>query len=180
MLPLVPLLGLAANAIPSLIGLINKDAGKVAGEVASIARGLFGTDDAGAVEKAIAADPAKALEWKLALAGFEDRERQRAHDETVKRIEDVLSARNQTVELAKQGSVIAWGAPVVSVIVLATFGFVLWLVLTAKVPSGQENLIYIMLGALTTMASAVVGYWVGSTAGSAQKNEMLAKMVPPK
>jgi hypothetical protein len=87
--------------------------------------------------------------------------------------EDRVSARGQTVELAKAGSRIAWGAPVVSVVVLLTFGAVLSLVLTKSIPAGQETTVSIMLGALTTMATAVVSYWVGSSAGSAAKDKLL-------
>ncbi|MGR0183227.1 hypothetical protein [Azospirillum aestuarii] len=89
--------------------------------------------------------------------------------------EDRASARAQTVQLAQAGSRISWGAPVVSVIVLLAFGYVLQLVLTQSIPPGQETTVSIMLGALTTMASAVVSYWVGSSAGSAAKDKLLRK-----
>ena len=115
----------------------------------------------------------------MAKLAAEQADRQREHDEMLARIEDVSSARAQTTDLAKLGSAIAWGAPLVSVVVLATFFWVLEIVLSQKIPQGQENLVYIMLGALTTMATGVVGYWVGSTAGSSHKNEMLARMIPP-
>lgn len=88
--------------------------------------------------------------------------------------EDRASARSQTVDLARAGSRIAWGAPVVSLLVLVTFGLVLGLVLTRSIPEGQETTVSIMLGALTTMATAVVSYWVGSSAGSAAKDKLLA------
>lgn len=87
--------------------------------------------------------------------------------------EDRASARAQTVELAKAGSKIAWGAPVVSVIVLATFGLVMGMVLTKSIPPGQETTVNLMLGTLQTMATAVVFYWVGSSAGSAAKDKLL-------
>ncbi|NUB05807.1 hypothetical protein FW320_06405 [Azospirillum sp. Vi22] len=89
--------------------------------------------------------------------------------------EDRADARAQTVQLAQAGSRISWGAPVVSVIVLLAFGYVLQLVLTQSIPPGQETTVSIMLGALTTMASAVVSYWVGSSAGSAAKDKLLRK-----
>ncbi|MFC5358215.1 hypothetical protein [Azospirillum himalayense] len=89
--------------------------------------------------------------------------------------EDRASARAQTVELAKAGSRISWGAPIVSVIVLLAFGYVLQLVLTQSIPPGQETTVSIMLGALTAMATSVVGYWVGSSAGSAAKDKLLRK-----
>lgn len=36
-----------------------------------------------------------------------------------------------------------------------------------------------LLGTLAAMASAVVSYWVGSSAGSAQKTDMLFRSAPP-
>lgn len=88
--------------------------------------------------------------------------------------EDRASARSQTVELAKAGSRIAWGGPIVSLVVLGTFGVVLYKVLSAPAGTSIDPNAAIMLGALTTMATAVVSYWVGSSAGSAAKDKLLA------
>ncbi|QCO00450.1 hypothetical protein D3093_34940 (plasmid) [Azospirillum argentinense] len=88
--------------------------------------------------------------------------------------EDRADARAQTVELAKAGSRISWGAPIVSTIVLVTFGVVLYRVLSLPAGSIDQNAT-LMLGSLTTMAAAVVAYWVGSSAGSAAKDKLLRK-----
>ena len=86
------------------------------------------------------------------------------------------SARAQTADGAKGGSPIAWGAPVVSVLVLITFAVVVLVAICTK----QENtpLLNVVLGTLGTMSTAVVTYWVGSSAGSAQKTVLLAKAQP--
>ncbi|WP_454016979.1 hypothetical protein [Azospirillum sp. Marseille-Q6669] len=88
--------------------------------------------------------------------------------------EDQADARAQTVQLAQAGSRISWGAPIVSTIVLVTFGIVLYRVLSRPAGAIDQNAT-LMLGALTTMASAVVSYWVGSSAGSAAKDKLLRK-----
>ncbi|MGR0185413.1 hypothetical protein [Azospirillum aestuarii] len=88
--------------------------------------------------------------------------------------EDRADARAQTVQLAQAGSRISWGAPIVSTIVLVTFGIVLYRVLSQPAGAIDQNAT-LMLGALTTMASAVVSYWVGSSAGSAAKDKLLRK-----
>ncbi|MBK3736466.1 hypothetical protein GAY29_25900 [Azospirillum brasilense] len=88
--------------------------------------------------------------------------------------EDRADARAQTVQLAQAGSRISWGAPIVSTIVLVTFGVVLYRVLNQSAGEIDQNAT-LMLGALTTMASAVVSYWVGSSAGSAAKDKLLRK-----
>ncbi|NUB17144.1 hypothetical protein GAY28_35180 [Azospirillum brasilense] len=84
------------------------------------------------------------------------------------------AARAQTVQLARAGSRNAGGAPIVSTIVLVTFGVVLYRVLSQPAGAIDQNAT-LMLGALTTMASAVVSYWVGSSAGSAAKDKLLRK-----
>lgn len=73
---------------------------------------------------------------------------------------------------------VSWGAPVVSVIVLLTFGAVLALALLHGAPSGSETILNVLLGTLGTLASGVVNFWVGSSAGSARKTELLADSVP--
>lgn len=87
---------------------------------------------------------------------------------------DIANARSQTVSLAQAGSAIAWGAVAVSVIVLAAFALVCWVVLTRALPTGSDQAATLLLGALSAMGSAVVSYWVGSSAGSAHKTALLA------
>jgi membrane protein DedA with SNARE-associated domain len=56
-----------------------------------------------------------------------------------------------------------------------TFAAVMTLVLTYGVPSGSETAANMLLGTLAAMATSVVSYWVGSSAGSARKDEQLAQ-----
>lgn len=66
----------------------------------------------------------------------------------------------------------------VSIIVLLTFLAALGLVLTKSLPAGSEQIANVMLGYLGAMATGVVSYWVGSSAGSAKKTELLAMAQP--
>lgn len=176
-LPLVPLLGLAANALPSLIGLINKDAGKVAGEVAGIAKQLFGTDDAGAVERAIAADPAKALEWKLALAGYEDREKQRTHDEVMQRIADVDSARKRDAGITTAGKH-NWRADILAFLACAGLIVCVWLVANnLNLPERAVNAIMFVAGVFASAVRDVFTFEFGSSRGSHAKDEVIKSMI---
>lgn len=168
-LPLLPLIGLAAQYMPDIIKAVAGDkAGKVAGQVAEAAQAVFGTDDPDAIQAAIAKDSGLALQWQMKLADV-------SLEAEKLRYADIASARSQTVELAKMGSAIAWGAPIISCLVLGAFGAVLWLVLTAAIPEGQKDLANILLGNLSAMAAAVVAYWVGSSAGSARKDGILRR-----
>jgi hypothetical protein len=76
-------------------------------------------------------------------------------------------------------SPVQWAAPIMSVVVLITFGAVMWLVLTHSIPAGGENIATMLLGSLSAMASSVTAYWVGSSAGSDKKTDMLFKSTPP-
>lgn len=96
-----------------------------------------------------------------------------AHLEELKAVlGDLAGARAQTVALVQAGSSIAWATPIVSALVLTAFGTMLTLVLTASVPEGNRDLANIMLGTLNGMATTVVAYWVGSSRGSAVKDEV--------
>ncbi len=166
-----------SNLCPRLLrGSSGDKTGKAVEVVTGAAKQVFGTDDPASLERALAADPAKALEFKRIVLEAEGQERERQHQETLARIVDVQNARGQTVELAKANSAIAWGAPIISAIVLVAFGAALLAVLKEEVPAGSLDIANIMLGTLGAMASAVVGYWVGSSAGSAVKDNALRQM----
>ena len=99
-------------------------------------------------------------------------------DELNSRLKDVQDARAQTVALSQQGSGIAWGAPVVSVIVMLGFGILSYLSIYA--PVAQREVLLFLLGNWSIMAGAVVTYWLGSSAGSKDKDATLARMASRK
>jgi hypothetical protein len=79
-----------------------------------------------------------------------------------------------TLTLTQEHSPMAWGAPIVSTVVLATFGGMLGCLLTFKIPDSALALSNILLGSLSSMAGAVVQYWVGSSSGSRAKDGVIA------
>ena len=175
MMPLVPLLlGIAPTVASWILG--DKTGGAVE-KVTGIAREILGTDDSSGIEAAIARDPNLALRFKTALIQAEADARRQEHEEILARLADVQSARNQTVSLAQAKSPIAWGAVVVSVIVLIGFAAMLWLVIREEVPANQRDMVTLLLGTLAGMASSVVAYWVGSSSGSAQKNAAMERAI---
>jgi hypothetical protein len=96
-------------------------------------------------------------------------------DEVNAYIRDVQDARATTVKLVEQGSSIAWGAPVVSVIVLIGFSVISYLAIYA--PPQQREVLLFLLGAWSSLATGVVGYWVGSSAGSKSKDDALIRIM---
>lgn len=173
-LPLAALLPLVATLAPGLIKYLAGDkAGAVAGQVAAAIRTVAKSDDVVDVELALA-DPARAAELRLELARIEAEQERAILAAT---LADVAGARGQTVALAKAGSPIAWGAPAVSVVVLLAFGAALYAVVAQEIPEGSRDMALLLLGGLLGMAQAVVAYWVGSSAGSARKDQALRDAV---
>jgi ABC-type multidrug transport system permease subunit len=173
-MPFLPLLlGIAPTVASWIMG---DKTGAAVTKITGIDRNLLGTDDATDMERAIAADPNLALQFKMAIIQAEADARRQQFDTLQAQLADVASARSQTVKLAETGSAIAWGAPIISTLI--TFGFfaMLYLVIRQEIPESSQTLANIMLGSLGTSFTAVVGYWVGSSAGSAQKTSALEKI----
>jgi len=156
--------------------------GDVAGAVAQVVQTVTGTGDETVAQQVLARDPQAAATLRLQLAQLAAQQEQAARqaelDEMDARLKDVQDARAQTVGLARAGSAVQWAPAVVSFVVLATFGVVMWAALTRSLPSGSETILNMLLGTLAAMATSVVGYWVGSSAGSAQKTDLLYHSTP--
>ena len=191
MLPLIPLAIQIAPAIAKW--LFGGDGEKIAQQVATVVTQATGVADphtpagAAAVEAVLQATPELAMQLQVQLARIaaeREAEAGRAAEAARKveleallaQIADTDSARRQTISLAQAGSKIAYGAPVVSALVLVTFAVVMALALTRSLPAGSETILSLLLGSLAAMATSVVSYWVGSSAGSARKDDHLAKL----
>lgn len=90
-------------------------------------------------------------------------------------LRDRQNAREHTLALVDKGSVIAWGAPAVSVIVVIGFIALSWMAMNPTQGVRPDVVLY-LLGAWQSLATAVVGYWIGSSAGSASKEVALKQM----
>jgi hypothetical protein len=127
-----------------------------------------------AVLDAVQADPAKAEETIRALGldpalvatlgGVEALELARERIAA----EDRAGARAQTMALASTGSPIAWGAPVISTLVVAGFLAMVAALLFRTIPDTAVT--NILLGTLAAAFVQVVNYWLGSSAGSKAKD----------
>jgi len=91
------------------------------------------------------------------------------------RLADVQDARATTVKLVEAGSGIAWGAPVVSVLVMIGFCLLSYLAITTPA-SGNRDVILFLLGAWQGLATVVVSFWVGSSSASKGKDETIRQM----
>ena len=189
---------LAGSVVPGFGTVLGAVGGVVLDLAPELSRWLFGPgadSTVSAVQKAVGSvtgttDPlmqaqtlanpekAAALRVELARIAAEQAAAAAASNQAIliAHLNDVANARATTAQLAQAGSSIAWGAPVVSLAVLVTFGGVVALALTRQMPAGAEPVLNVLMGTLGAMATSVVGYWVGSSAGSARKDARLASL----
>ena len=178
------LIPLAVSLAPELARwLFGPGAAATTQAVAQAVQVATGTPDEAASQTALSRDPQMAAQLRVQLAQIaaaaEQAARQTELDGWAARLRDVADARAQTVGLAQTRSPVQWAAPVVSIVVLSTFGTVMWAALTRSLPPGSETILNMLLGTLAAMATSVVSYWVGSSAGSASKTDMLFRSSPP-
>jgi Kef-type K+ transport system membrane component KefB len=70
-----------------------------------------------------------------------------------------------------------WGRVIVSTIVVIGFIVVTLLYMTQKLNGNAvPEILSILLGALATNFTAVVGYWIGSSASSSSKDTTISNM----
>lgn len=93
---------------------------------------------------------------------------------------DTANARSQTIQFAQMGSRLQWAAPTVSVVVTVGFFFMFALLMITKgdLDPNRAAVINILVGSLGAGFTSVIAYWLGSTAHSARKTELLAQSVP--
>ena len=176
------LMGFAIDVVPGLFPhLFGKNSARVQAEVKSaIADITGGKTNVSDVRAAIAADPGKADEISHRLTEVATKADEAQHQADLQQRQADLqqmklaiaptgsaptgSARAQTADDAKGGSPIAWGAPVVSILVLITFAAVVLVAVCTKQESSP--LLNVVLGTLGTMA-----YRGGHVLGRVERGE---------
>lgn len=180
-MPLLPILGLVANIVPQLLSLFGRsNEAEIASKVASIAAELTGTADIDQAAAAINADPNLALQFKNALLAQQTELANLAFAKEKLYVEDVQDARKYRDERVFR----------LGVVILFTFGLsvslVLWgayeaMVVGVKVDAGVfaaiTGFIGTLLGYVAASAQSVIGYFFGSSSGSALKTDSLADSI---
>jgi hypothetical protein len=100
--------------------------------------------------------------------------RRDALDELKTRLADTSSAPDMATALANAHSGLAYGGVVVSVVIVAAFGWTTYSVLTTHLSATDGQFGSILVGTLAAMATQVANYWLGSSVGSNAKNALLA------
>lgn len=131
--------------------------------VAALARKLVGADpdaDLDSVAGALLADPDALQQFRLEMRRLE-------LEELRLRTLDVQDARRILDRSA--------GPIVISFVVVVGYFIATLLVMTNELPPGSENLAYLLLGNLGTGFGMVLTFWLGSSVGSKDKDQAMAK-----
>lgn len=185
-----PLVAIAAQFVPEIIKLIAGDkAGKVAIDVATVVSTVTGKTDPVEAMQAVKADPAVEADLREKLAQIAvdaqkaqndeaDKQRQAELDTLKATMADTQNARVTMLGLAQAKSWIAWGAPIVSIVVALGFFVVLFILLraTKSIDPDLKDVLYVTIGTMGTAFATVVNFWVGSSQGSKDKDTALATM----
>jgi hypothetical protein len=141
--------------------------GAAVGSAIAAALGVEATP--AAVEKALAENP------DLAKAKLQTVERAQEAElgEIQARLFDTQNARAATADLVHAGSILAWGAPIVTIFVLVIFAAVTATVLVRGLPPGDQTVMIGLVELLKQLAVACVFYWVGSSSGSKRQGDAL-------
>ncbi|GJD52414.1 hypothetical protein OPKNFCMD_5179 [Methylobacterium crusticola] len=169
MLPVpLPILGLAVEHAPELIGLLSGErAGAVAQGAATAVRAVLGTADPQAARQRLAAEPALAEALAARLAA--EAERHRAE------LAGLADAR--AAALARSG--IAWTPVILSYLVVVAsiaMTFCLFFV-RAEVPERLFQLISGAYAALWLAFGAVYQFWIGSSRTSQAKDAQIGALL---
>ena len=156
------MLSIILAALPILGKLIpDGKTGEILAAGTKVAQELFGTTDEKTIVAKMESNPALAEQFKAKLT---------AETEALRiGIEDTQDARATTVKLAEAGSTIAWGAPVISVLIVVGFLALVFALIFKQVPDSQVALV--LFGSLSGAFGTVVAYWLGSSAGSARAGD---------
>ncbi len=171
------LLPLVVSLVPTLARWLFGDGSDATQtQVAKTVQTLVGTTDPVDAQRMVHADPALAQRLTLELARIDAAKQTEAdaamQARLVAQLNDVQNARQQTVALASVRSLVAWGAPAYSLMILSAFVYAEYL---AWHTTGAENAVQIgLVETIKVLMVAVGTYWVGSSAGSMRKSNDLS------
>ena len=176
MIPLIPIAMQLAQFAPSIIKLLtgSDKAGDVAGKVIDVAKAVTGAPTGEAAVKVIQADPAKVLEFQLAM-GAQQLDLERMF------LADVQSARTMQIAALGQDDLFSKRFVYYFAAAWSLFSMVYFLAVTFSppAPAGQRIADTILGVLIASVVGVMFSYFYGSTKGSAEKTRLLAQSAPP-
>lgn len=183
-----PLLLKSAPTIGSLLGgLLPIPGGSLLGsEAGSLLANAFGVPntpeevnnaiqtDPNAEAKIAAAESEAAAKWP-ALAAMAKEQTEQLKVQTA----DTEAARTFGLDLVKAGSPIQWAPVLISAIVIIGFQIISYLAIERPVGSDRDIIMF-LLGAWSTAFMAAINYWLGSSKGSKDKDDVIGQALSQK
>lgn len=170
-------------AIGSIIPGIGTAIGAGVGGLAGVVMSMLPDADQATAAKVIAtvqtiagADPqaqAAAISDPQTQADLRTALGQIANDRQAQKDAAVEQARRAMIDLERDKSPLAWGAAIVSFVVVVGFAAMSSIVLFRAVPEGSMGIAQGIMETFKLLTVSVVSYWCGSSSGSARKSEML-------
>lgn len=170
------LLGVALNVAPGVSQWLAGST-SVAQQAVAAVQSITGTADPAAAQAALAADAGMTADLhvqlvQLANEARAEENRAREADQAAS-IADTTNARSETLKLVQAGSPMAWGAAIVSGILLtAWFSSLIANYFGAPSLSSDDS------ATLRNLALLVAGYWIGTNRSSDHKTDLLSQSVP--
>lgn len=168
--PIAAIISLAATYAPGLIRhLAGEKAGDVADKVLEVGKALTGQTEPDAIEAALKADPALAVQFRTAMANVElDLERAYLADRQDARARDVamrqIGHRN-------------WRADILAVLAAGGLLFCVWLVARDfDLPERASNAIMFVAGVFAAALRDVFAFEFGSSRSSKDKDEAIRNL----
>lgn len=173
------MVSIALSMAPEVARLVNDDpSGESVAVLAGTVQAVLGTSDPTVAAAILQRNPGIATQLHLELSQLAANwQKTSDHAALVKPpLAETTEVPQQAASLTDYGTLFAWAAPAISGVVVTSFGVVIVIVLTNGVSAGNETAANMLLGTLAAMATSVVSYWVGSSAGSARKDERLIQI----
>lgn len=176
MIPLIPIAMQLAQFAPGIIKLMtgSDKAEEVASKVIDVARAVTGTESGPAALAAIQADPAKVMEFQLAMS-----DRQQSFEQMY--LTDVQNARAMQVAALGQDDLFSKRFVYYFAAGWSIFSMVYFMAVTfaPPAPAGQRIADTILGVLIASVVGVMFSYFYGSTKNSAEKTRLLAQSVPP-
>lgn len=152
---------------------------------ADVAKAVLGPiiDGASNIIKDFKADPNKVLDTELALAKLKSDAELSMQDQFTKLQElqdkEMADARNREIQIATSDKAPLLNKIITPILALAITAlcFTMWYIIVfMAIPADKQSLVSGIVGSLTTVEVGVIGYYFGSSSGSADKSAQLNKM----
>ena len=160
--------GIIGNVAPMVATALGGPFGGIAATAIKAALGVDTDDQAIA---ALSSDPSALLKLKLAEVEFDKFMRQADIDEHALVIDDRKDARGLAKALKS-----VWPQMTIVIMLTLMIASIIYALFLGAPPEGSRDVLYMVLGQLTTAWAASIAFFVGTTKSSAEKSAQIHSM----